>query len=80
MKHIDTVKPLAVRVPEFALMAGISKSKAEKMVASGEIASTKIGRCRRVLVEDIRRYLYLSRTSEGMDTSEYYVPGAGAAL
>lgn len=55
--------PVAYRVDEAADIAGISRSKLYKEIASGSLPTARIGRLRRILHEDLVRMLRASRTT-----------------
>ena len=37
------LKPLALRIPDFTRVTGLSRSKAYSMIASGELRAIKVG-------------------------------------
>jgi excisionase family DNA binding protein len=51
------LEPLLLRVEEAAGLASLGRSKAYEMVASGEWPSVAIGRCRRVPLDGLRRWV-----------------------
>jgi excisionase family DNA binding protein len=52
-----TVDRLMLRVAEVGDAIGCSRSKAYELIASGEIPSVKVGGCRRVPVDALRRWI-----------------------
>ncbi len=48
---------LMLKVPEAAAQLGISRAKMYELIASGAIATVKLDRCRRIRVEDLRRFV-----------------------
>ncbi len=56
------------RVSEVAGFLGVSRGKAYQLINSGQLASVKIGGCRRVRVVDLRVYV------EGLTTDEQLWP------
>jgi excisionase family DNA binding protein len=46
-----------LRVPEVAMILGISRSKVYELISSGELPSITIGGCRRVPVAMLREWL-----------------------
>jgi len=49
--------PLAFNVPATARMIGVSTRTVELLIASGQLASLHIGRCRRIRRVDLEDYL-----------------------
>jgi excisionase family DNA binding protein len=49
--------PLLVDVPEAAEVLGVSSRQVERLVASGELRSVKVGGCRRIRRSDLERYV-----------------------
>ncbi|HLY77825.1 MAG TPA: helix-turn-helix domain-containing protein [Caulobacteraceae bacterium] len=58
-KIINTspIKPRAYRVADFCAAFGIKRSKAYQLIASGELPSIRIGRCRLIPVDQAERLL-----------------------
>lgn len=52
-----TPAPLLLRVEEAAAMLGIGRTRMFTLIDSGEVASLKLGRSRRVPVDAIRAYV-----------------------
>lgn len=47
-------EPLAVRIPDAVRMTGIGRSKLYELIASGDLDTVKVGRCRLVPMESLR--------------------------
>ncbi len=56
------IEPVAVSAVEAGRLLGISRAKVYELLASGQLRSFKIGRSRRVRVEDVRAFV--SRLAE----------------
>jgi len=56
-----SIAPLTVTVEEAASIIGIHRSKAYELIRTGAIASIKIGRCRRIEVDECRAYVARQR-------------------
>ena len=56
-KHPPSLPRLLYRVSEVAQMAGISRSNAYALIASGELPSVKIGGAVRVRAEDLAAWI-----------------------
>ena len=70
----------ALTVPEAAKALGISRSKCEMLVASGEIASFKIGRLRRIRPSALDDYIRVQEVKAAeerrwLQPEEVYVRG-----
>ena len=48
---------LLFKVPEAAAQLGISRAKLYELLASGALASVKVGGCRRIRSEDLRAFV-----------------------
>ena len=57
MRRVERVEPILLRVERAAELTSISQAKAYTLVASGEWPSVTIGRCRRVPLEGLRRWV-----------------------
>lgn len=55
---------LLYRVEEVAEMLGLGRSKTYQLVASGELPSVRLGRCVRVPVQALRRWIESQATQE----------------
>ena len=55
---------LLYRVEEVAEMLGLGRSKTYQLVASGELPSVRLGRCVRVPVQALRRWIESQATHE----------------
>lgn len=58
----ETAK-LAYKVPEFAELSGLGRTRIYGAIKSGELKSIKIGGRRLILAEDGKRFLESHRTS-----------------
>jgi excisionase family DNA binding protein len=48
---------MMLKVPEAAAQLGISRAKLYELIASGAITTVKLDRCRRIRVEDLRKFV-----------------------
>ena len=51
------VEPMVVTVPDAASMLSIGRSRIYELIASGDLASVKIGTSRRVTINSVRKLL-----------------------
>ena len=58
------MEKLACSAEEAAQLAGISRAKLYPLLMSGEIPSIKIGKSRRVLVDDLKKWLQAQRDAQ----------------
>ncbi len=61
-ESIEPVEPLAVSAVRAASLLGISRSKTYELMSLGQLPYLKIGRCRRILLADLRRLVERLRT------------------
>ena len=48
---------MMLKVHEAAAQLGVSRAKMYELIASGAIDTVMLGRCRRIRVEDLRRFV-----------------------
>ena len=48
---------ILLKVPEVAEMIGLGRSKAYQLMGSGELASVRVGRARRIPTEAVRKWV-----------------------
>jgi excisionase family DNA binding protein len=58
---------LLLTVPEVAGLIGLGRSKVYELIASGAIASVRIGRARRVSRSEIDRFVAALQTDESFE-------------
>lgn len=61
---MPTVERLAYRVTEAAEAIGVSRAKAYELVSSGQLPSIRVGKSRRVPVEELRAWV-AAQVAEG---------------
>lgn len=57
MTHTDAIEKMLYTPTEAAKALGISRSTVYVLIANGEVPSVRIGSCRRVPVDGLRRYV-----------------------
>jgi excisionase family DNA binding protein len=74
MNNNDPVDKILYTPIEAAQALGISRSSIYVLLASGEIPSVRIGSCRRVPIDGLRRYVAGLAKKEGASTKRSGLP------
>lgn len=61
---------ILVRPEEAAILLGVGRSTVFELIACGDLASIKIGRCRRIEREEIAAFIARQRNADQRDTGQ----------